>query len=89
MLHDIFKYFGSIIIALGVISGIAVGANDYPILTSVIIVLGSIALGLFFIGFGAMLQSLYRIELKIAGERPSPVDRTTGSVVDHPSNVKK
>lgn len=70
MLYDVFKYFGGATIALGVVAGFLAFSSDIPFLTSFLIIFGSVSFGLLFIGFGAMLHSLHRIELKVAGQEP-------------------
>lgn len=87
MLSDVFKYFGGTIIFLGVVAGFTTFASDVPFLTSVIILIGTASFGLLFIGFGAMLHSLHRIELKVAGQEPPFVSSEESAKL--PGNVKK
>ncbi|ULO05476.1 hypothetical protein H1230_20630 [Paenibacillus sp. 19GGS1-52] len=75
------KYFGSGIIVLGILLAVPIGSGS--ILASFKVVVWAIIVGVFFIGFGELLQSMHRIELKIAGERPH-YDPLTGQFVEQP-----
>ncbi len=78
MLHNVMKFFGACVVVVGFIIGVFVGANG-SITRMLIIYAAAIILGLLFVGFGELLHSVYRIEMKIAGERPQVINPLTGS----------
>lgn len=79
MKGEYLKYFGGSIIFFGILLAVLIGSGS--IFASFKIVVWAIIVGVFFIGFGELLQSMHRIELKIAGERPH-YDPLTGQFVE-------
>lgn len=75
------KYFGSGIIAFGILLAIPLGIYSGSLFAGINFVVWACIVGVFFIGFGELLQSMHRIELKIAGERPH-YDPLTGRFVE-------
>lgn len=76
------KYFGGVIIGLGLIAFIPLGMNLGSVLTAAGLLVLSCIAGVFFIGFGELVQSVQRIEQKVAGERPQ-YDPLTGQYTVH------
>lgn len=68
MIYNLLKRFGSILGLLGVLFGVMSVASDQPLLTAIIIAITFIAGGLFFIGFGALLESVNKIQIHLTGE---------------------
>ncbi|AIQ18606.1 hypothetical protein H70357_19290 [Paenibacillus sp. FSL H7-0357] len=75
------KYLGGGVIVLGLIASIPVAMNMGTLSAGIYLFIWSCLIGVFFIGFGELLYSVQRIELKIAGERPH-YDPLTGQYVD-------
>ncbi|MRN52557.1 hypothetical protein [Paenibacillus monticola] len=88
MINDILKYFGSCVIALGLIFCIPIGMDGGTIFSVLSLAIGALSIGLFFIGFGALLQSTHRIEMKIAGSKPHVPSKYFIPPSEKPSNVK-
>lgn len=68
MVYDVLKYFGIIVILLGAIGAVITGVSSYSLITVASTLIGACAIGLFFIGFGALLQSVHKIQLSLTGE---------------------
>ncbi|AET60270.1 hypothetical protein HPL003_17630 [Paenibacillus terrae HPL-003] len=74
MLYDFFKYFGGAAALFGSLGGFVLWQNEDEIVLGVAIIIFSIVAGLFFIGFGALLESVHKIQLHVTGEKtPEPV----------------
>lgn len=81
MKGEYIKYFGGGIIVLGLIAFIPVAMNTGSLSAGMYLLIWSCLLGVFFIGFGELVYSIKRIELKVAGERPH-YDPLTGQYVE-------
>ena len=71
------KYFGAVLVGLGLVAFIPLGMRLDSVLIAVGMLVFSCLTGVFFIGFGELVQSVQRIERRVAGERPQ-YDPLTG-----------
>ncbi|WP_054940187.1 hypothetical protein [Paenibacillus ihuae] len=78
MLHNVIKFLGICVTVVGLIVGVFAGAGN-SIVSMLIIFAGAITFGLLIIGFGELLHSVHRIEMKIAGERPQVLNPLSGN----------
>ncbi|MCC3381062.1 hypothetical protein ACFQ5D_23225 [Paenibacillus farraposensis] len=69
MLYEFFRYFGGAAALFGSLGGFFLWRQE-DVLGVIVIVL-SIVAGLFFIGFGALLESVHKIQMHITGEKTS------------------
>lgn len=67
-MHNTLKNFGSLIIIVGVAAGVILGAFNQPIVEMLIIIVTALVIGFFFMGFGALLESLHKIQVHLTGE---------------------
>ncbi|GGF87003.1 hypothetical protein [Paenibacillus aceti] len=69
MIYNILKRFGSVMVVLGILFGIFILVSGQPIETVIIVVVSALSGGLFFIGFGSLIESVHKIQVHLTGEQ--------------------
>lgn len=67
-MHKGLKQFGTAILAIGIFGGIVVGAGIHSIEIIIVSIITSLIIGIFFIGFGELLEHVYKIRVHLVGE---------------------
>ncbi|MEK5165970.1 hypothetical protein NYE69_26990 [Paenibacillus sp. FSL R5-0527] len=67
-MHNTLKHFGTLALIVGIAAGVLVGAFNQSIVETLIIGVPALVIGLFFMGFGALLESVHKIQVHLTGE---------------------
>ncbi|MNW44384.1 hypothetical protein D3C74_216180 [compost metagenome] len=86
-MHNAIKQFGMLILMAGGVSGVIFGAINQSIIEILIIVVPSLIAGLFFMGFGELLEHVHKLKVHFVGEEKETIMINEDSKVKDP-NVK-
>lgn len=68
-MHNIIKNIGFAIIIIGVLSGLISWGSTEDLMNAVFIIVPAFISGVFFIGFGELLESVNKIKMHLLGEK--------------------
>lgn len=88
MIYNLTKQFGIVLALFGFVGGVVNGGINHSLFEAIAIIVPSLIIGVFFIGFGALIESVHKIQAHLTGESIQPEAEKKKITKPHSPDVK-